>query len=146
MIPHTHDDHAEDSLLLERVCSGCSECFAALFHRYCRQVYAIAFRTLRSQSDAEDIVQDVFLAVYLQHERYDQARGSVRTWILQFAYFKSLLRRRYLRLRESQNIEEIAEGKEFRRSSAVEHLGMNAVEWATYIRSRMDMYMSGGAA
>lgn len=135
MVPHAHGDPLEDTVLLENVCAGCSECFASLFHRYCRQVFAIAYKMLRSQSEAEDIVQDVFLAVYLQQERYDSARGSVRTWILQFAYFKSLLRRRYLRIRESYNLEEISEVKEIRRSSPMERLGMNSAEWANYIES-----------
>jgi RNA polymerase sigma-70 factor (ECF subfamily) len=135
MIPHAHGDPLDDTVLLENVCAGCAECFAAVFHRYCRQVYAIAYKTLRSQSEAEDIVQDVFLAVFLQQERYDRRRGSVRTWVLQFAYFKSLLRRRYLRIRESQNLEEVAEVNEIRRNSPAERLGMNSAEWANYIES-----------
>jgi RNA polymerase sigma-70 factor, ECF subfamily len=133
MIPHAHEDLLSDTVLLENVCSGCSQCFGLLFHRYCRQAYAMAYRTLRSQSEAEDIVQDVFLAVYLQQERYDSTRGSVRTWILQFAYFKSLLRRRYLRIRESYNLEEISEVSGIRRNSPMERLGMNSAEWVNYI-------------
>jgi RNA polymerase sigma-70 factor (ECF subfamily) len=80
--------------LLRHVGEGCNDCFALLFHRYCRQAFSVSFRILRDRSETEDILQEVFLAIYLQLERFDPARGTVRTWILQFAYFKALLRRR----------------------------------------------------
>jgi RNA polymerase sigma-70 factor, ECF subfamily len=50
-----------------------------------RQVFALAFKILLERSEAEDILQEVFLAIFLQRERFDPAKGSVKTWILQFA-------------------------------------------------------------
>jgi len=64
---------------------------------------------------------------------YDPARGTVRTWILQFAYFKALLRRRYLHIRNFYKQEEVSETRELRRTQPSELLGMGPAEWAHYV-------------
>jgi RNA polymerase sigma-70 factor (ECF subfamily) len=113
MLPHEHIDSLTDDELLRNIVQGCTDCFALLFHRYCRQVFSVSFRIIRDKAETEDIIQEVFLSIYQQQERYDPSRGSIRTWILQFAYFKSLLRRRYLRIRHFYNHEEISEAREW---------------------------------
>lgn len=129
MLAHEHRDTFSDDVLLQHVSNGCEECFAVLFHRYFRQVLALAFKILRVRSEAEDILQEVFLAIFLQRERFDPAKGSVKTWILQFAYFRSLLRRRYLRVRNFYKQEEVAEGQQIRAGSSESIAGMNRSEW-----------------
>ena len=71
----------------------------------------------------------------LQKEHYDPSRGSVRTWILQFAYFKALLRRRYLRIRNFYKQEEVSEGRDTRRTQSSEVLGMSPAEWSRYVEA-----------
>jgi len=132
---HQHSDPFADEQLLRNIGSGCTECFALLFHRYCGQVFSVAYRILRHRSETEDVLQEVFLSIYLQQERFDPSRGSVRTWILQFAYFKALLRRRYLNIRSFYRQEEISEGREIRRSSPSEMLGLSPAEWARYVET-----------
>jgi RNA polymerase sigma-70 factor (ECF subfamily) len=61
MLTHEHRDAFSDDVLLQHVSNGCEECFALLFHRYFRQVFALAFKILRERSEAEDILQEVFL-------------------------------------------------------------------------------------
>jgi hypothetical protein len=56
---------------------GCMECFAILFHRYCKTVFAIAWKFLRQKDEVEDLVQEVFLSIFLERYRYDPSRGSV---------------------------------------------------------------------
>lgn len=135
MQDHGHAEAVADDDLLRNISQGCSDCFALLFRRYCRPVFAIAFRILRDRAEAEDILQEVFLAIYLQQERFDPARGNVRTWVLQFAYFKALLRRRYLNIRNFYKSEELNEVREVRRIHPSELLGMNASEWARYVET-----------
>jgi hypothetical protein len=65
MLTHEHIDGFADDVLLQHVGNGCEECFALLFHRYFRQVFALAFKILRERSEAEDILQEVFLAIFL---------------------------------------------------------------------------------
>ncbi|MBI3661729.1 MAG: RNA polymerase sigma factor [Acidobacteria bacterium] len=135
MPEHVHPEALRDDELLCNVGRGCSECFALLFHRYFRQVFSVSFRILRDRAETEDILQEVFLCIYMQQERFDPARGSVRTWILQFAYFKALLRRRYLRIRNFYKQEEVSEGREIRRTHSPEPHGMSPAEWARYVET-----------
>src|SRR5262249_40500895 len=130
MTQHEHFEPLADDRLLRNIGEGCSECFALLFHRYCRQVFSVSFKILPDRAETEDILQEVFLSIYLRQERFDPARGSVRTWILQFAYFKALLRRRYLRIRNYYQQEEASEVREIRRAPSAHLLGMGAAEWS----------------
>ena len=135
MLTHEHIDGLADDVLLHHLGDGCEECFALLFHRYFRQVFGLAFKILRERSEAEDILQEVFLAIFLQRERFDPAKGSVKTWILQFAYFRSLLRRRYLRVRNFYKQEEVVEGQQIRAGSSESIAGMNRSEWTRFVES-----------
>jgi len=135
MSHHEHLEPLADQDLLRNIGEGCNDCFAMLFHRYCRQVFSVSFRILRDRSETEDILQEVFLSIYLQQERFDPARGTVRTWILQFAYFKALLRRRYLNIRNFYKQEELSETREIRRSQPSELLGMSVAEWGRYVET-----------
>jgi len=135
MSPHEHFDSLADDELLSNIVQGCTDCFALLFHRYCRQVFSVSYRIIRDKVETEDVLQEVFLSIYLQQEGYDPSRGSVRTWILQFAYFKSLLRRRYLRIRHYYSDEEVSEAREMRGSETSELMGMNSAEWSHVVET-----------
>jgi RNA polymerase sigma-70 factor, ECF subfamily len=105
---HVHSLLSDDLALLQAFQEGCKGCFEALFARYWKLVFTIAWKILRQRNDAEDIVQEVFLTIYLQSDRYDASRGSVKAWIAQYAHFKALLRRRHLQGREQRNLDELA--------------------------------------
>ncbi len=125
---HPHSGELADEKLLGGIRLGCDECFDLLFHRYLRQVMSISFAILRDRSEAEDILQEVFLSIYLQQEKYDPSRGTPKTWILQFAYYKSLLRRRYLRIRNFYRNEEIQEAKQIA-ALASRQCSVNQRDW-----------------
>lgn len=97
---HVHSDTADDDALIAHTRKGCDKCFDLLFARYYRLVLAIAWRILRDRAAAEDVVQNVFLTIYLKRDLYDSTRGSIKTWIAQFAHFKALAERRHLQTQE----------------------------------------------
>ncbi len=97
---HEHPGLLTDEALLHNIAHGCEECFDLLFVRFFRPVLNLAYKIIRDRSEAEDVVQEVFLAVHQQCERFDPSVGSGRTWVLQFGYYKSLKRRRYLSKRQ----------------------------------------------
>jgi RNA polymerase sigma-70 factor (ECF subfamily) len=101
-----HPAVAWDASLISHLQMGCEPCFDALFSRYSKFAFKIAWRILRQRSDAEDTVQEVFLTVYVQCAKYDAHRGSVKTWIAQLANFKAMMRRRGLQRKLSRNIDE----------------------------------------
>lgn len=138
MRAHDHLTALSDQELLLHAGEGCSDCFALLFHRYFRHVFSVCIRILRDRQETEDMLQEVFLAIYTQRESYDPARGSVRTWILQFAYFKALLRRRYLRIRNYYSQQETAEAREIRQTSPPRLMEMSPAERARYVETGID--------
>jgi RNA polymerase sigma-70 factor, ECF subfamily len=69
---------------LDRVVQRCQQgelaAFTELFHAYEANVYRLAVTILRSEQDAEDAVQDVFLRVFEQIKKY-QGNASFKTWL-----------------------------------------------------------------
>lgn len=76
-----------------------------LFRRYARLVHRVASDILHDRGEAEDVTQEVFLELYRKAHLYDPARGSVRVWLLQYAYHRSLRRKTALRRRAAYRAE-----------------------------------------
>jgi RNA polymerase sigma-70 factor, ECF subfamily len=85
-----------DEALLAHVCDGNQEALAYLFRRHSGVVRGICYRVLRDASEADDLVQDVFLLVHRNCKAFDCSKAPARFWILQMAYRRAISRRRYL--------------------------------------------------
>jgi RNA polymerase sigma-70 factor, ECF subfamily len=85
-----------DAQLIGAMCDGRPEALEALFSRYVRLVYRVAADILKDQAEAEDSTQEVFLEIYRKAHLYDPSRGSVRGWLLQYAYRRTLRRKTVL--------------------------------------------------
>jgi RNA polymerase sigma-70 factor (ECF subfamily) len=89
----------EDDILMTQLHSGRTEALGVLFERYFRLVFDIAGRILRNRGEAEDVVHEVFIEICKKAGLYNPQKGSLKTWILQYAYHRSLNRKKYLSLR-----------------------------------------------
>jgi RNA polymerase sigma-70 factor (ECF subfamily) len=72
----------------------------------------IAARILGDGSEAEDLVQDLFLFIHRKSAVFDSSKSSARSWIVQMAYHRAISRRRYLVTRQfytHKEVEGIAE-------------------------------------
>jgi RNA polymerase sigma-70 factor (ECF subfamily) len=85
-----------DRVLMSRICEGDKEALGSLFRRYAYVVRAVAHKVLRDWSEADDLLQDVFLLIYRQCGTYESSKSPVRFWILQITYCRAISRRRYL--------------------------------------------------
>jgi RNA polymerase sigma-70 factor, ECF subfamily len=85
-----------DEALMACICMDEKEAMALLFRRYARVVRAVAYRVLRDTSEADDLVQDLFLLVHRDCKTFDESKGPARVWIMQMAYRRAISRRRYL--------------------------------------------------
>jgi RNA polymerase sigma-70 factor (ECF subfamily) len=63
-----------DAALVRRVRDGDTTAFDELVKAYMRQVFQVAYRVVGHREDAEDLVQDCFLAAYQYLDSYDVDR------------------------------------------------------------------------
>ncbi len=91
---------ASDEALMGLLAGGRQDALGPLYTRYAPVVFSLAAKTLGA-AGAEEIVQDVFLAVWRAAPSFDAQRGAVRPWLLQIAHFRIIneLRRRSRRPR-----------------------------------------------
>lgn len=76
---------ANDTLLLKRIAQGDRSALSALYDRYCRIIYGLAFKSLGSVEDSEEVVLDIFAQIWRIAERYDVQKGRADTWIFTLA-------------------------------------------------------------
>ena len=96
-----------DANLLARVAQGDGEAIGHLFQRYARVVREIAARILRDSSEADDLVQDLFLFIQRKCSIFDSSKGSAGSWIIHMAYQRAMDRRRRLVTRHFYRREEL---------------------------------------
>ena len=88
--------------LLRRLTGGDAAALGELYDRYAGLVNGLALRILRNTAEAEDVVQEVFVQIWRQAERFDPDRGSPEAWLCAIARTRALdrLRRRVSRREE----------------------------------------------
>jgi RNA polymerase sigma-70 factor (ECF subfamily) len=73
-----------DAALMLRVKQGDAAAFTALVEKYKQPVMNLAWRTLRDETEAEDLAQNVFVQAWKSAERY-QATAKFSTWLFTIA-------------------------------------------------------------
>ena len=73
-----------DAVLMLRVKHGDRAAFAELVEKYKQPVMNLVYRTLRDETEAEDLAQNVFLQVYKSARRYE-SRAKFSTWLFTIA-------------------------------------------------------------
>jgi RNA polymerase sigma-70 factor, ECF subfamily len=81
MTSDTPPDEVADDELLRRAASGDAAAFTVLFRRRQPQVYRFALHMTGVPAIAEDVTQEVFLAVIRDADRYEAGRSSVVAWL-----------------------------------------------------------------
>jgi RNA polymerase sigma-70 factor, ECF subfamily len=85
-----------DESLMGSISEGNKEALGSLFRRYARLIRGVAYRILRDPSEADDLLQDVFLFIHAKSKLFDPSKSSARSWIVQVTYSRAIDRRRYL--------------------------------------------------
>ena len=88
--------------LIRRMTTGDAQALAEIYDHYAGLVNGLALRILRDRTEAEDVVQEVFVQIWRQAARFDPGRGSPEAWICTMARTRALdrLRRRASRREE----------------------------------------------
>ena len=85
----------EERKLIQQVKVGDHEAFEGIFRRYVSRVYRQALRIMGNEADAEEVVQEVFLAVYKKAKTF-RGQSAFSTWLFRLTVNTALtkLRRR----------------------------------------------------
>ncbi len=87
-----------DNELIKRTREGDEVSFAELIRRYEKRIYNLAYRMLRNEEDAADVLQEVFLRAF-RHLNKFKGKSSFYTWLYRIALNVSL---RKLKKREKE--------------------------------------------
>ena len=79
-----------DEALMARIRARDTEALAALYDRHQRQAFSLAYRIVNDVGQAEDIVQEAFLAVWRNAGSYDAGRGHPRVWLLGIVHHRAI--------------------------------------------------------
>lgn len=84
-----------DEALMRALASGDADAIGPIYARYAPTILGMAAQAV-GRATGEEILQDVFLAVWKNAPSFDPKRGAVRPWLLQIAHYRiaNELRRR----------------------------------------------------
>jgi len=100
-----------DEELMAKLRAGEGDALAVLFDRYHRLVLSIALKIVRDAGEAEDVMQNVFLEIFRSVAQFDPSKGTTKTWLLQYAYHRSINRRQQLNSRHFYRQDDIADAE-----------------------------------
>jgi len=112
-------DVHDEKYLIERVKAGDKEAYTGLVNSYKDMIYTVCLRMLRSEADAEEAAQDVFVKVYRSLGSF-QAKAKFSTWLYRIAYNNciSVIRKK---VKMIDLVDEVPEGE-------VDEMEMNGLE------------------
>jgi RNA polymerase sigma-70 factor (ECF subfamily) len=87
-------DADSDDSLLDAIRRRDEGAIAALYDRYGRLAFGLAYRVVGERNAAEDVVQEAFLSIWRRAASFETARGSVRTWVLSIVHHRAIDRLR----------------------------------------------------
>jgi RNA polymerase sigma factor (sigma-70 family) len=108
-------DWSDDDLAL-RLCERNPDALETLIARYSREMYYFVRLVLDGigvAQDAEECVNDLFVAVWQEIETFDGKRGTLRTWLTMRAKYIALDRRRHLFRRQAHHLQSADEIRQY---------------------------------
>jgi RNA polymerase sigma-70 factor, ECF subfamily len=114
--------------LIRQVAKQDRNAFSQLYDRCSSLVFSLALRMLKARSDAEDLLQEVFVQIWRQAANYSEERGSPEAWIINITRSRAIDKLRSIRRMErsfiltedparaesSENVESLAAESEAR--------------------------------
>jgi RNA polymerase sigma-70 factor (ECF subfamily) len=81
---------AQDVALLERVVARDERAVEELYGRYSGPIYSLAYQVTHAERFAQDVVQEVFIALWRDASRFDPTKGAVAPWLFSLARHKAI--------------------------------------------------------
>jgi RNA polymerase sigma-70 factor (ECF subfamily) len=95
------EDARGDISLIERIVSRDETAVGELYDRHARLLFGLILRIIRDRSEAEEILQEVFVLVWTRAETYNVSLGPPAAWLVRIARNRAIdrLRANSVRLR-----------------------------------------------
>lgn len=90
----------KDQALIDRCLSGDNRAFNDLINCYKRQIFALIFRIVNDQNDAEDIAQETFIKAFRNLSSYNPSYPFI-TWLFKIAHNSAI---DFLRARKPESL------------------------------------------
>lgn len=97
---HPEQANPTDVALLTAIARGDEQALASLYDRYRLILFGLILRILHSRDEAEDVLQETFLQVWLKASGYDESRGRPFTWLVTISRSRAIDRLRSLGARD----------------------------------------------
>ena len=81
---------AEEARILARIRDRDPHAVEELHARYAGPLYSLAYQVTGAERFAQDVVQEVFLAVWRDAGRFDPSKGTVPAWLFSLARHKAI--------------------------------------------------------
>jgi RNA polymerase sigma-70 factor (ECF subfamily) len=81
---------ASDGVLIVAIARCREEALAEAYRRHSDAAFALAVHVLRDRAIAEDLVQEVFLHLWNDPERFDPNRGTLRSFLMAAVHSRSI--------------------------------------------------------
>jgi len=110
-----------DEDLAQRLHERDPEALETLISRYSREVFyfiGLVLEGIGVAQDAEECVNDLFVAVWQEIDTFDANRGTLRTWLTMRAKYIALDRRRQLCRRQTHNLQSADESRQWNSSDS----------------------------
>ena len=107
VLPPVNLDTLSDEDLVVQLLAGRHDALKILFEKYSGIVFGIARRMLKDDGEAEETVQQVFIDMYRALARFDSSKASYKTWLLQYAYHRTINRKHHLEAKGFYSLEEL---------------------------------------
>lgn len=82
----------DEDTIVSRILEGQTELYRLLVNRYAESALSVVRHIIHTQEDAEEVLQDVFVAAFQGLGSYDKDRASFKTWLLNIASHTALKR------------------------------------------------------
>lgn len=80
-VPPAESLQQRDFLLIQQIIRQDHAALSTLYDRYARIVYSVAYRSLGSVEESEEVVMDVFAKVWMTAASYNCEKARVDSWI-----------------------------------------------------------------
>ena len=80
-----HGQLTDEEIAMYLLKTGEDKYFTKLTDRYKDKIFNFTVRYLSSREDSEDITEDIFVKVYFKIDKFDQNKGSFKTWLYRIA-------------------------------------------------------------